>query len=448
MPLPQLAEPRDPGARASPSRRSAELKPDQKDTDSLPPYEELDPILRGYVEQDLEPRGAGRRRAHRPEVVARVIQLVDRSEYKRRQCAARRQDHARAPSAATGACRSSTATARTERAPRPSDGAAPIRASGSAARRSASGCDVRHRLRRGVDWLSRAHMARVRLNRGMVPGADWADVHRAEHGHRWMAIIAAVSFVAGPANRGPPRPPCSLSVSCSRRLYRHRGSHLRRADAAAGRSCRLGSGSDSLGVGACSASAIRRARTWTTPGPRCGRPSSWLRLRLLLDPVAPARPAVDAGSHQVRKPFELRSARRRRLHQLGDLRRGSRSARRRPAPGQLSDLRDRAPGLPHRHVGPNPGPVGDGAASGACRRRRITGLVAGAVRFAVFQSVPVLGLIYFVAWALNARIGAGGGVPERLAWDAPRAPRWSGCRGRPSRLNRSCGIISFDTSYR
>jgi len=45
------------------------------------------------------------------------------------------------------------------------------------------------------------------------------------------------------------------------------------------------------------------------------------------------------------------------------------------------------------------------------------GWLRAAVRFAVFQSVPVLGLIYFVAWALNARIGAGGGVPERLAWD-------------------------------
>ena len=63
---------------------SAELKPGQKDTDSLPPYEELDPILVGYIEDDLGPEelvAAG----HRPETVARVIQLVDRSEYKRRQ---------------------------------------------------------------------------------------------------------------------------------------------------------------------------------------------------------------------------------------------------------------------------------------------------------------------------------------------------------------------------
>jgi len=63
---------------------SAELKPDQRDTDSLPPYDELDPILIGYIEDDLSPEeliAAG----HRPEIVARVIQLVDRSEYKRRQ---------------------------------------------------------------------------------------------------------------------------------------------------------------------------------------------------------------------------------------------------------------------------------------------------------------------------------------------------------------------------
>jgi NAD+ synthase (glutamine-hydrolysing) len=63
---------------------SAELKPGQKDLDSLPPYEELDPILRGYVEEDQSPEelvAAG----HRPETVARVIKLVDRSEYKRRQ---------------------------------------------------------------------------------------------------------------------------------------------------------------------------------------------------------------------------------------------------------------------------------------------------------------------------------------------------------------------------
>jgi NAD+ synthase (glutamine-hydrolysing) len=63
---------------------SAELRPDQKDTDSLPPYEILDPILRAYVEQDRsidEIIAMGFDRA----IVQRVTRLVDLSEYKRRQ---------------------------------------------------------------------------------------------------------------------------------------------------------------------------------------------------------------------------------------------------------------------------------------------------------------------------------------------------------------------------
>jgi len=63
---------------------SAELRENQKDSDSLPPYEVLDPILRGYVEDDRsyeELVAAG----NDPATVTRVIQLVDRSEYKRRQ---------------------------------------------------------------------------------------------------------------------------------------------------------------------------------------------------------------------------------------------------------------------------------------------------------------------------------------------------------------------------
>lgn len=65
---------------------SAELRPDQKDSDSLPPYEILDPILDLYVEDDL---GAGEivAEGHDPEVVRRVLRMVDRSEYKRRQSA-------------------------------------------------------------------------------------------------------------------------------------------------------------------------------------------------------------------------------------------------------------------------------------------------------------------------------------------------------------------------
>jgi len=63
---------------------SAELRPDQRDEDSLPPYERLDPILEAYVEDDL-----GREqliaRGHAEEDVDRVVGLVDRAEYKRRQ---------------------------------------------------------------------------------------------------------------------------------------------------------------------------------------------------------------------------------------------------------------------------------------------------------------------------------------------------------------------------
>jgi NAD+ synthase (glutamine-hydrolysing) len=63
---------------------SAELRPHQKDEDSLPPYPILDPILQRYVEQDWsleELVGAGYER----EIVEKVIKLVDRNEYKRRQ---------------------------------------------------------------------------------------------------------------------------------------------------------------------------------------------------------------------------------------------------------------------------------------------------------------------------------------------------------------------------
>lgn len=63
---------------------TAELRPNQKDEDSLPPYEVLDPILQAYVEEDRsleEIVEAGYDRA----TVARVIALVDGSEYKRRQ---------------------------------------------------------------------------------------------------------------------------------------------------------------------------------------------------------------------------------------------------------------------------------------------------------------------------------------------------------------------------
>ena len=63
---------------------SAELRPDQRDQDSLPPYDVLDAVLKAYVEED---------RSHAeivemgfdPQIVQQVIKLVDYSEYKRRQ---------------------------------------------------------------------------------------------------------------------------------------------------------------------------------------------------------------------------------------------------------------------------------------------------------------------------------------------------------------------------
>ncbi|NOZ05171.1 MAG: NAD+ synthase [Chloroflexi bacterium] len=63
---------------------SAELRPDQKDTDSLPPYEILDPILHAYIEEDqsVDDMIAG---GMEPETVRRVTRMVDRNEYKRRQ---------------------------------------------------------------------------------------------------------------------------------------------------------------------------------------------------------------------------------------------------------------------------------------------------------------------------------------------------------------------------
>jgi len=63
---------------------SAELRPDQKDTDSLPDYEILDEILKLYVEQDASARQIVER-GFEEETVRRIIRLVDINEYKRRQ---------------------------------------------------------------------------------------------------------------------------------------------------------------------------------------------------------------------------------------------------------------------------------------------------------------------------------------------------------------------------
>jgi NAD+ synthase (glutamine-hydrolysing) len=63
---------------------SAELRPDQRDDQSLPPYDVLDPILAAYVEEDMtleDLLAAGFDRA----VVERIVRLVDAAEWKRRQ---------------------------------------------------------------------------------------------------------------------------------------------------------------------------------------------------------------------------------------------------------------------------------------------------------------------------------------------------------------------------
>jgi NAD+ synthase (glutamine-hydrolysing) len=85
----RLAAYRNAGGRVIPQRvidrpPSAELRPDQKDSDSLPSYEVLDAILEAFIEEDLsvdeiEARGFDRA------TVGRVLDMVKRNEYKRRQ---------------------------------------------------------------------------------------------------------------------------------------------------------------------------------------------------------------------------------------------------------------------------------------------------------------------------------------------------------------------------
>ena len=66
---------------------SAELRPDQKDTDSLPPYDVLDPILEAYVERYEPPERIAKDHGFPLELVQQVVRLVERSEYKRQQAA-------------------------------------------------------------------------------------------------------------------------------------------------------------------------------------------------------------------------------------------------------------------------------------------------------------------------------------------------------------------------
>ena len=65
---------------------SAELRPDQRDEDSLPPYAELDRVLEAYVELDSS-REELASDGFDSEVVERAVALIDRAEYKRRQAA-------------------------------------------------------------------------------------------------------------------------------------------------------------------------------------------------------------------------------------------------------------------------------------------------------------------------------------------------------------------------
>jgi NAD+ synthase (glutamine-hydrolysing) len=66
---------------------SAELRPEQRDTDSLPPYEVLDPILEAYVERYCSAEQIAEEQGVEAGLVRSVIQLVERSEYKRQQAA-------------------------------------------------------------------------------------------------------------------------------------------------------------------------------------------------------------------------------------------------------------------------------------------------------------------------------------------------------------------------
>jgi NAD+ synthase/NAD+ synthase (glutamine-hydrolysing) len=66
---------------------SAELRPDQKDSDSLPPYDVLDAILEDYIEESRSAEHIAKDRSFELELVRRVVRMIDRAEYKRQQAA-------------------------------------------------------------------------------------------------------------------------------------------------------------------------------------------------------------------------------------------------------------------------------------------------------------------------------------------------------------------------
>ena len=66
---------------------SAELRPDQKDSDTLPPYEVLDAILEDYIEESRTPEQIAEQRGFDVSLVRRVVRMIERTEYKRQQAA-------------------------------------------------------------------------------------------------------------------------------------------------------------------------------------------------------------------------------------------------------------------------------------------------------------------------------------------------------------------------
>jgi NAD+ synthase (glutamine-hydrolysing) len=61
-----------------------ELRPDQRDSDSLPEYEIVDPVMRAYIEENLTAGEIAERGFERQDI-ERILQLIDNSEFKRRQ---------------------------------------------------------------------------------------------------------------------------------------------------------------------------------------------------------------------------------------------------------------------------------------------------------------------------------------------------------------------------
>jgi len=66
---------------------SAELRPNQTDQDSLPPYDDLDAIIERYVERHQRPDRIAKETGLDAALVARIVRLIDLSEYKRKQAA-------------------------------------------------------------------------------------------------------------------------------------------------------------------------------------------------------------------------------------------------------------------------------------------------------------------------------------------------------------------------